>query len=447
MSKLTFLIHEPDQSEPRRVPVESGLTLGRHPQCGCVLRDGAVSGRHARVLDLGGALHLEDLGGTNPVRVGGVPLQKGAPVRIGHGTSLLIGQTRIDVVAEAPAGGSQTLVAGPAATAVVGPPGGEQATIVSGGQSTVVGGAPLAPAASHPSATTPPATLEHRPNRPSPPPDSTAIGATARTPAPPQETLQADPMPASPPPAPGSGALGGGDQTMGTLVYGGQSFDPNDPHQVLALAASLRKARPRLVFANEADRRIVDIDKATCVIGRSKSCDCVVTHPGVSSEHARILYDGGRNRFTVDDAGGRNKTYLNNELLTANAPRDLAPEAHLRFGPIEALFVVDTDWEGMAISPEKYRAATEVLVRENAVQPNQRAQAEARAAEQNRHVGEILLLQEVVTIRQWQRAFQQGEVLLLTKRPAVALDDKRKLYAVTAVAALLLIVILVLLLR
>jgi pSer/pThr/pTyr-binding forkhead associated (FHA) protein len=260
--------------------------------------------------------------------------------------------------------------------------------------------------------------------------------------------MKADPMPASAPPRAGPGALPeSGDQTMGTLVYGGQSFDPNDPHQVLALQASLRKARPRLVFANEADRRIVDIDKAPFVIGRSKkTSNCEVTHPGVSSEHARILFDGGRNRFTLEDMGGRNKTFLNNELLSANAARDLAPEAHLRFGPIEALFVVDTDWESLSISPEKYRAAMEVLVRENAVQPSQRAQAEAQAAAQNRHVGEILLQQGVITIRQWQRAFQQGEVLLLTKRPVAAIDDKKKLYVMGGVVALLLIVILVLLL-
>ncbi len=437
--KMTFVIHEPNQPEPRTVRVETGLTLGRHPQCGCVLQDAAVSARHARVVDQAGVLFLEDLGGTNPTRVDGQPLAEGQQAAMVNGTNVVIGQTRIDVQVEgAPASPDSTAMApmepaAPAATMVApmevpAAPPDPQATVVGGppppaGEATVVGEAP------------------------SPPPPSAPVREPARTDP---EAMHAEPVPASARPAPGSPSAG--DQTLATLVYGEQTFDPNDPHQVLALEAALRAVRPRLVFANEADRRIVDITKASITIGRSRSVEIQVEHPGVSSEHSKLTFDGQRNRFLIEDLGGTNKTYVNNEMLTAGNPRELSPEAHLRFGPIDALFVVDSDSEGVSISEKKYEAATEVLARENAIQPSQRSQAQTRAKSENRHVGEMLLAMEIVTIRQWRRAFQQGEVLLLTQkpkgaRPSVDLGGKGKLYALIAVAVVVVVVVLVVVLK
>lgn len=423
MTKLTLVVHEPGQAA-RRVPAEAGLTLGRHPQCGLVLSDAAVSARHARLVDRDGALLIEDLGGTNPVRCAGRTLKKGEAVALQHGASLVVGQTRIEVEGEAL----------PDTTRVASEPG---ATVVAGPSDTVAAAPPTA----------------HRP----PPAEETVVAAEKPAPAAPppaaaapRETIQAEPVPATTraqlPDPPSSS---GGDGTIATLVYD-KGFDPSDPHQVLALRAALAAARPRLVFANEADRRIFDLAEATVVLGRSKQAGCRLNHPGVSGEHARVSFDPARRRFFVEDLGGANKTLVDDEMLAPGMPRELRAGAHLQLGPVEALFVVDKDPQGHALPAERYAAAADVLEREGAIQPSQRARAEADAAAGGRHVGELLLVQEAVTIRQWLAASKQAEVLLLTRKKKPVrknpFEDPRVRWAAIGGGAALLIVILVLLL-
>jgi pSer/pThr/pTyr-binding forkhead associated (FHA) protein len=457
------MVYEPGQASPRRVPVEPGLTLGRHPQCGLVLADGTVSGRHARVGGQPSALVIEDLGGTNPTHVNGTALQQGQSVPIRAGSTLMMGQTRIDVVAESSA--ADTANGGGAATLV----GGSGEATVVGGDATVAAGGGLAPPP--PSAAKPP---PPPPPRATPPPpldgDATMAAGTPPPPPPPPPPVQQAPAPPTPPaprpqpqpiahevapeaipaaavPAgeiPGGGA---GDGGMATLVYGDDTnFDPNDPHQVLALQASLSVARPRLVFASEADRRIVDIGSASFVVGRSSEVACTVAHPGVSSKHARILFK--KDRFFLEDLGGRNKTFLNKKQLAKGAAEELAPESHVSFGPVDALFVVDTDPEGHRIAADKYRFALDVLVAEGLVQPSQRSTAEAQAKAENRHVGEVLLKSEVISIKQWKDAFERGGVLFLTKGPKkadVKLPDKKLLILGGAVLVLLIVVLILVL--
>lgn len=53
------------------VIVDRPLVFGRRPECDVVLRDGAVSGRHARVRGQNGALWIEDLESRNGTFVNG----------------------------------------------------------------------------------------------------------------------------------------------------------------------------------------------------------------------------------------------------------------------------------------------------------------------------------------------------------------------------------------
>ncbi len=68
---------------------ESGVLLGRNPECTLVLDDDYASGRHARVYYDGKSWYVEDLGSTNGTHVNGekitapTPLQAGSQLRIG----------------------------------------------------------------------------------------------------------------------------------------------------------------------------------------------------------------------------------------------------------------------------------------------------------------------------------------------------------------------------
>lgn len=68
---------------------ESGVLLGRNPECTLVLDDDYASGRHARVFYDDKSWYVEDLNSTNGTHVNGeritspTPLQAGTQLRIG----------------------------------------------------------------------------------------------------------------------------------------------------------------------------------------------------------------------------------------------------------------------------------------------------------------------------------------------------------------------------
>ncbi len=69
---------------------ESGMLIGRNPECTLVLEDDFASGRHARVYATEEGWFVEDLGSTNGTFVeqqritGSVPLKMGSALRIGR---------------------------------------------------------------------------------------------------------------------------------------------------------------------------------------------------------------------------------------------------------------------------------------------------------------------------------------------------------------------------
>ena len=71
--------------------IESGVLLGRNPECTLVLDDDFASGRHARVFRRDGGWVVEDLGSTNGTYMGSTRLTKPTPVEVG--STLRIGKT------------------------------------------------------------------------------------------------------------------------------------------------------------------------------------------------------------------------------------------------------------------------------------------------------------------------------------------------------------------
>lgn len=70
---------------------ESGVLLGRNPECTLVLDDDFASGRHARIFRRDGGWFVEDLGSTNGTFLGSTRLTRPTPVEVG--STVRIGKT------------------------------------------------------------------------------------------------------------------------------------------------------------------------------------------------------------------------------------------------------------------------------------------------------------------------------------------------------------------
>lgn len=333
MNDWTLRIVEPDQP-PRELPIRAGFTLGRAPANDVVLADPKVSGRHARFVEFGGRLCVEDLGSANRTVVASGPtLGKGEKHPLADGIVLQVGRTTLEVRAPAaPAVAKTELLAMPT----------------------------LSPSAA-----------------PAPSPSSAGLGDTT---------------------------IKGGPTTGG-----------------VADTAFLRAARPRLVVANEALKASVAMTKSPFVVGRKgggdDAADCVVAHDGVSGHHARITFQS--RRFFVADLGSKNFTYLGKEMLPPESPRELAPNAHLRFGPVDVLFVCDVDAEGRAVDGKRARTALALLESEGTLTRLQRERVEAAAKERKLDLGEALLLEGLAPAERWVDALDRARLVEAVADPGL----------------------------
>lgn len=74
---------------------DSGVLIGRNPECVLVLSDDFASGRHARVYRDGDGWFVDDLGSTNGTFIGDQPIGQHVPLR--EGSRVRIGQTVLEV--------------------------------------------------------------------------------------------------------------------------------------------------------------------------------------------------------------------------------------------------------------------------------------------------------------------------------------------------------------
>jgi hypothetical protein len=77
----------------------------------------------------------------------------------------------------------------------------------------------------------------------------------------------------------------------------------------------------------------VALEKDRVTFGRSKTCDCVLTHPTVSREHFYVERNNGK-LFLVDH-GGENGTYVNGERVSWV---ELKEGDNIRAGPFTMVF-------------------------------------------------------------------------------------------------------------
>ena len=71
--------------------MDTGILLGRNPECTLVLDDDFASGRHARIFRRDAGWFVEDLGSTNGTFLGSSRLTEPMPIEVG--STLRIGKT------------------------------------------------------------------------------------------------------------------------------------------------------------------------------------------------------------------------------------------------------------------------------------------------------------------------------------------------------------------
>jgi DNA-binding winged helix-turn-helix (wHTH) protein len=78
-----------------------------------------------------------------------------------------------------------------------------------------------------------------------------------------------------------------------------------------------KRRRARAVGQIEWDRGVLPLMEGENVIGRGEEVEVRIDVDGVSRRHARIVADGGR--FTLEDLGSKNGTYLREQRLEGPA--------------------------------------------------------------------------------------------------------------------------------
>ena len=85
---------ESGERQGEQVPLALGtLQVGRRPDCGLVLKDGSVSGRHAELHVAADRVELADLGSTNGTRVNGEKIP--GPVKLEDGDRIQLGESTL----------------------------------------------------------------------------------------------------------------------------------------------------------------------------------------------------------------------------------------------------------------------------------------------------------------------------------------------------------------
>jgi pSer/pThr/pTyr-binding forkhead associated (FHA) protein/S1-C subfamily serine protease len=100
------------------------------------------------------------------------------------------------------------------------------------------------------------------------------------------------------------------------------------------------------------DGRVYEFAQGPVVIGRSPDCGLVISGSGrelVSSRHARLVLRG--DRWEVEDAGGRNGTFVDHRRVREGMPLALEPGQTLGLGELGPKFTVDLVPEQAAAPP------------------------------------------------------------------------------------------------
>ncbi|MFT7676647.1 MAG: pSer/pThr/pTyr-binding forkhead associated (FHA) protein [Planctomycetota bacterium] len=362
-----------------------GLTIGRHPDCDLVLKDSHVSARHAKIVTQGEQLAITDLGSNNGTHIDNTAvLHEGQEQVLRADMHIAIG--RVELVVRGKVDANADTLQGDMTLPAVEPD----------SHATIMG----APSASG-SGTVPAPDEEPTMRPPSDKEQEVKTALPAITPVP-VARPSAPPKPTPVPQASGS-SFGAFDSVALNTILGDADND-------IGANAKLVRMGARLIVLNEADMRGVDVEHKEFTVGRKPEASCSLPNRGVSSEHARIVFNPRVNTFFIEDLGSANGTQLDGAPLALNAPRELHSDAHIRFGTIEAVFLQSTDSELIAIPAERHALAAKLLGGRGQLPSADLKRAKQEAKEQGLSLGECLLLGKHVGPREWARAVADARV-------------------------------------
>ena len=93
---LAFLINIPDQEDHLFEVTQNDVSIGRDPDCECVLPHGTVSARHARLAFHHSQWWVDDLLSTNGTKLNDEPLQM--PTVVVNGDTIKCGQVTLTII-------------------------------------------------------------------------------------------------------------------------------------------------------------------------------------------------------------------------------------------------------------------------------------------------------------------------------------------------------------
>jgi pSer/pThr/pTyr-binding forkhead associated (FHA) protein len=403
------LVITPHGQSSHTMPCADGVIFGRSSKCSCVLSDVTVSGAHARILERDGRLVLEDLGSENKTRISGGPtLSEGEMYVLKPGTVFQMGLTVVELRNDkaVPGKNSFATTSDPTratplydeVTAVQGPPEPEADESARWGRTTQIG--------------TPDKEETTQPKSDDDASPATSVPLTPPQPAAVNEPLRVPPVPTQDPHS-SAGAESDLDDSGSygrTIDFG--AGDGSGLHAKLAAEGSLLASHARLVLASLTDRRVEPITTARFTIGRGKESRCRLSHLAISTPHATITFEPNESRFFVRDDGSRNHTYLGGKLIGPGVPHELTSNTHLRFGPVDALFLVEIDPDGVKLPEGRQQLAAQILMENGTITAAQKNYAEKQARDRDQQLGEALLLSpEPITVKHWVNAMEQAKYL------------------------------------
>ncbi len=382
---------EEGDGPPRDVEVVEGLVIGRHADCGLMLKDAYASNRHATIVRSGPQLAVMDLGSENGTTVNDDEvLREGEERLLEDGLRIQVGESTISIVSLP----SEAKSAGEASDS----PSSEAPTV------------DLPP---WKVPRTDPASLDETVHAESP--FHGADGGSSRPQSRRRKGRRAEDQSSDGPPQKRTPA----DYVERAKVSSMDEFDERDPRTLIAesdhaiaAAARLKSMGARLIIVNEADLRIVPLDRPEFTIGRADQSALWLENRGVSLEHALIRFQPAGHTFVLEDLGSVNGTLHTSAPVLEGVPCSLESDAHLRFGTIEAVFMQDLDADLVELPESRQDDAIKLLVSRGKLSTQATKLAEEEALEEDISLGEALLIGQHVSPRDWCSAVKDARLAL-----------------------------------
>ena len=107
-------------------------------------------------------------------------------------------------------------------------------------------------------------------------------------------------------------------------------------HPTVCIASIAEGPRGVLLYEGRGEYGDFELDKRSCIIGKSSRARLQINKDTISSVHAKIEYLDG---YYIEDMNSTNGTFVNDEILNYKESRLLCPGDILRFADVKYRFL------------------------------------------------------------------------------------------------------------